>query len=193
MSDNNGKIYLDIQALLARSPRRSRGIRVASGFEFSVCVSVCLSAYLFVLCKFSNIISYDNIIWYRCHMMSYDVIWYHMIKFSNIISYHIISYHIISYHIISYHIISYHMMKFSNIIWYHIISYLIISYHIISYLIIWYHMIKFSNIISNHIISYHIISYHIILGAGPRSRPLPLVYVCDGIYWNISKVTKNTE
>ena len=109
MSDNNGKIYLDIQALLARSPRRSRGIRVASGFEFSVCVSVCLSAYLFVLCKFSNIISYDNIIWYRCHMMSYDVIWYHMIKFSNIISYHIISYHIISYHIISYHIISYHI------------------------------------------------------------------------------------
>ena len=54
MSDNNGKIYLNIQALLARSPRRSRGIRVASGFEFSVCVSVCLSAYLFVLCKFSN-------------------------------------------------------------------------------------------------------------------------------------------
>ena len=41
--------------------------------------------------------------------------------------------------------------------------------------IISYHIIKFSNIISNHIISYHIISYHIILGAGPRSRPLPLV------------------
>ena len=43
-------------------PNDPQGIRVASGFEFSVCVSVCLSAYLFVLCKFSNIISYDNII-----------------------------------------------------------------------------------------------------------------------------------
>ena len=40
--------------ILARSPRRSTGIRVASGFEFSVC--------FFVLGKFSNIISYDNII-----------------------------------------------------------------------------------------------------------------------------------
>ena len=27
--------------LLARSPRRSTGIRVASGFEFSVCLCVC--------------------------------------------------------------------------------------------------------------------------------------------------------
>ena len=34
-------------------------------------LSVCLS----VLSKFSNIISYDNIIWFRCHMISYDIIW----------------------------------------------------------------------------------------------------------------------
>ena len=33
---------------LARSPRRSTGIRVASGFEFSVCLFVCLFIYLFV-------------------------------------------------------------------------------------------------------------------------------------------------
>ena len=36
-------------------PHDPQGIRVASGFEFSVCLSVCVSACLFVLCKFSNL------------------------------------------------------------------------------------------------------------------------------------------
>ena len=31
-------------------------------------------------------------------------------------------------------------------------------------------------VVCMYIISYHIISYHIILGAGPQSRPLPLVF-----------------
>ena len=35
--ENNGSIKM---VQLARSPRRSTGIRVASGFEFSVCLSV---------------------------------------------------------------------------------------------------------------------------------------------------------
>ena len=51
------KIRHDSQ-LLARVPRRSTGDKVASVFEFSVCLFVCLfvclSVYLFVLCKFSN-------------------------------------------------------------------------------------------------------------------------------------------
>ena len=93
---NFSKIFsTNIIFLLAYSPRRSMGIRVASGFEFSVCLFVCLS----VLCKFSHIISYDNIIWFWCHVIWCGVLWYHMIKFSNII----ISYHVVSYHIISYY------------------------------------------------------------------------------------------
>ncbi len=40
------------RTILARSPRLSTGIRVASGFEFSVCLFVCS---LSVLIKFSNL------------------------------------------------------------------------------------------------------------------------------------------
>ena len=61
-------------------------------------LSVCLSVCLLVLGKFSNIISYDNILWFRYHMILYDIIWYDMILENYIISY-IISYHIISYHV----------------------------------------------------------------------------------------------
>jgi len=66
--------------ILVRSPWRS------TGDKSGLCnLILCLFS---VLLKFSNIVSYDNIIWYRYHMISYDIIWYHMIKFSNIISYH---------------------------------------------------------------------------------------------------------
>ncbi len=67
----------------------------------------------------------------RGRLISYDIIWYHII-WCDIISYHMISYDIIWYHIIACDIIWYHIISY-DIIWYHIIWYHIISYDMIRY------------------------------------------------------------
>ena len=59
ISLSSGHIYM-VNQYWPTHPDNPQGIRGASVIEFSVCGSVC--SLFFVLLKFSNIISYDNII-----------------------------------------------------------------------------------------------------------------------------------